>query len=275
MIVVSRTVAGRAMLGVGIVGAVVSVIGTVVGLALLAELDGALESSLGLTAEAVEAISSSVELAEDTTVVLEEGLQQTESTIRDLSRAFADAEALLGATADISENQVAGSVGALERALPALVDVGTVIDRTLTALSAVPFAPEYTPQEPFDESLRSLQEEMAGLSDELRAQAALMREGQGSLGAVRSGTEAVADELVILHEALGSALDLMRDYSATAVEAGDLVGGSDDRIGRQLDLARVLIIVLGATVLAGQVVPLAVGWFLLHPEVAAAWLSTR
>ncbi|MGI8872990.1 MAG: hypothetical protein ACR2KP_01415 [Egibacteraceae bacterium] len=271
----SRTVAGRVMLGVGSVGAAVSIVGSVVGLALLTELDGAFKGSLGLTAEAVEAISSSVELAEDTTVVLEDALQQTESTIRDLARAFADAQALLGATADISENQVAGSVEALERALPALVDVGAVVDRTLTALSAVPFAPEYTPQEPFDESLRSLQEEMAGLSDELRQQAALMHEGQTSLGAVRSGTEAVADDLVTLHEALGSALTLLRDYSATAVEAGDLVGGSDDRIGRQLDLSRVLILVLGATVLAGQVVPLAVGWFLLHPEAAAAWLSTR
>lgn len=266
--------AGRVLLGVGGVGVAVSIVGSVVGLALLAELDGALKGSLGLTAEAVEAISSSVELAEDTTAVLEDGLQQTEATIRDLERAFADAEALLGATADISEHQVAGSVEAFERALPALINASTVIDRTLTALSAVPFGPGYSPQEPFDDSLRSLQAEMAGLSDQLRQQAALMHEGRASLGAVRSGTEAVADDLVTVHEALGSALVLLGDYSATAVEAGDLVGGSDDRIGRRLDLSRVLIVVLGATVLAGQVVPLAAGWFLLHPEAAAAWLST-
>lgn len=275
MIVVSRTVAGRVLIGVGGIGAAVSIIGSVVGFALLTELDAALEGTYGLTAQAVEAISSSVELAEDTVVVLEGSLQQTEATIRDLAAAFEDAEALLGATADISQNQVAGSVEALERALPALVDVATVIDRTLTALSAVPFAPDYRPQEPFDDSLRALQQEMAGLSDELRQQAALMHEGQDSLGAVRSGTESVADDLVTLHETLGSALVLLGDYSATAVEAGDLIGGSDARISRHLDLSRLLVVVLGATVLAAQVVPLAIGWFLLHPEAAAAWLSTR
>lgn len=271
--VVSRTVAGRVMLGVGSVGVAVSIVGSVVGLRLLTELDGALEGSLGLTAQAVEAVSSSVELAEDTVVLLEGSLQQTESTTRDLAVAFEDAETLLGATADISQNQVAGSIEAVERVLPTIVDVATVIDRALMALDAVPLGPQYRPQEPFDDSLRSLQEEMAGLSGELRQQAALMHEGQESLGDVRTGTEAIADDLATLHETLGSALGILRDYSATAVEAGDLLGGSDARISRHLALSRVLVVVLGATVLAGQVVPLGIGWLLLRPDAARALLG--
>ena len=271
--VVSRTVAGWFMLGVGGVGVAVSIIGSIVGLRLLSELDGALQGSLGLTTQAVDAVGSSVDLAEDTVVLLESSLQQTEATTRDLAVAFEDAERLLGATADISANQVAGSIEAIEGVLPTLVDVGTVIDRTLTALDAVPFGPDYNPQEPFDESLRSLQEEMSGLSDELRQQAALMHEGQDSLGTVRTGTVAIADDLATLHETLGSALGILREYSATAVEAGDLVTGSDTRISRHLAVSRVLVVVLGATVLAGQVVPLGIGWLLLHPEAAAALLS--
>lgn len=261
------------MLVVGAVGVAVSILGSIVGLALLTELDRALEGSVHLTAEAVDALGSSVGLAEDTVVVLQRSLQQTESTTRDLVTAFEDAERILGATADLSENQVAASLEAVERAMPALVDVAAVIDRTLSAVSAVPFAPDYTPPEPFDQSLRTLQREMAGLPADLRAQAELMREGTDSLGDVRAGTEAIAAEMGTLHANLDSALGVLRGYSATATEAGDLVSDSDTRLDRQLTVSRILVVVLGATLLAGQVVPLGIGWFLLRPQAAAAFFA--
>lgn len=261
------------MLGVGVVGVVVSIVASIVGLLLLTELDRALEGSHHLTAQAVGALSSSVALAEDTVVVLQRSLEQTESTTEDLVTAFEDAEAILGATADVSENQVAESLDAVERTLPALIDVGTVIDRTLTALNAVPFGPEYRPDEPFDASLRALQREMDGLPDDLREQAALIREGRESLGDVRLGAEAIAEEMGTLHETLESALGILREYSATATQAGDLVGDSDARLGRQLTLSRVLVVVLGGTLLAGQMVPLGIGWLLLRPQSAAAFLA--
>lgn len=270
---VRRTVAGKVMVGVGVVGVVVSVVASVVGLRLLIELDRALEESLGLTAQAVDALGSSVALAEDTVVVLEGSLQHTESTTRDLMTAFEDAEAVLGATADLSEDQIAGSLAAVEQALPALVEVGAVIDRTLSALNAVPFGPDYRPDEPFDDSLRAIQRDMEGLPADLRQQAALIRDGADSLGAVREGTGALADDVGTLHATLGSALDILRDYSATASEAGDLISDSDVTLGRHLAVARVLVVLLGASLLAGQAVPLGIGWLLLHPEAAAAFLA--
>lgn len=270
---VRRTLVGKIMLGVGGVGVVVSIVAGIVGFRFLAELDRALEGTLGLTAQAVDALGSSVELAEDTVVVLERSLQQTESTTRDLVTAFEDAETVLGATADLSEDQVAASLEAVEQAMPALVEVGAVIDRTLSALNAVPFTPDYRPDEPFDDSLRSLQREMEGLPADLRQQADLLRDGKDSLGTVREGTAAIADDLGTLHTTLGSALSVLRDYSATATQAGDLVGDSDARLGRRLAVARVLVVVLGATFLAGQVVPLGIGWFLLHPQAGAAFLD--
>lgn len=272
--VVRRTLAGKAMLVVGGVGVVVSIVGSVVGLRFLTELDRALEGSFGLTAQAVEALGSSVHLAEDTVVVLQRGLQQAESTTRDLAVAFEDAETALGATADLSQDQVAGSLEAVELALPTLIEVGALMDRTLSALNAVPFAPEYRPVEPFDESLRSLQRAMEGLPDDLREQAALIRGGQESLGDVREGTETIADDLGDLHAQLGSALRLLRDYAATAGEAGDLMEHSDARLSRQLAAARILVVVLGASLLAGQLVPLGIGWLLLHPHAAAAFLAS-
>lgn len=264
---------GTIMLGVGGVGVAVSIVGSIVGFRLLGELDRALEGSLGLTVQAEDALGSSVELAEDTVALLERSLQQTESTTRDLVTAFEDAETVLGATADLSEDQIAASLEAVEQAMPALIDAAGVIDATLTALDAVPFAPDYRPDEPFDESLRSLQREMEDLPADLGEQADLLRDGKTSLRTVRQGTEAIADDMGALHTTLGSALGVLRDYSATATQASDLVAGSDARLNRQLAVARILVVVLGASLLAGQVVPLGIGWLLLRPQAAAAFLA--
>lgn len=270
---VKRTSAGRIMLGVGGVGVVVSIAGTVVGLGLLAELDRALAGSIGLTAPVVEALGSSGDLAEETVVVLERSLQQTESTTRDLAAAFEHAETVLGATADLTERRVAGALEAVEQTMPALVEAGAVIDRTLSALDALPFGPDYSPPEPFDVSLRALQREMEGLPAALREQAALIREGRDSLGTVREGTVAIADDLDDLHATIGPALEVLRDYSARATQARDLAGGSGSTLGQQLAMARVLVVVLGATLLFGQLVPLGIGWLLLNRQAAAAFFA--
>lgn len=268
-----RTVAGRIMVGVGVVGVVVSIAGTLVGLRLLTALDTVLAGSVGLAAPVVEALGSSGDLAEDTAVVLERSLQQTASTTRELAAAFTHAETVLDATADLTEDRIAGALEAVERTLPALVEAGGVIDRTLSALNAVPFGPDYRPPEPFDVSLRALQQEMEGLPAALRDQAALVREGRDSLGTVREGTLAIADDLEALRATIEPALDVLRDYSSTATQARELAGGSDSTLGQQLAMARVLVLVLGATLLAGQVVPLGIGWLLLNRQAAAAFFA--
>lgn len=272
-IVVKRTLAGRIMLGIGTVGVVVSIAGTVVGLGLLAELDKALEGSIGLTAPVVDALGSTGELAEETVVVLERSLQQTESTTRDLGAAFRHAETVLGTTADLTEGRIAGALEAVEQTMPALVEAGALIDRTLSALDALPFGPDYDPPQPFDVSLRALQREMAGLPAALREQAVLIREGRESLGTVRQGTVAIADDLEALHATIGPALDVLRDYSDRATRARDLSGGRGSTLGQQLTMARFLVVVLGATLLFGQLVPLGIGWLLLNRQAAAAFFA--
>lgn len=270
---VNRQLAGRLLLAVGAVGLLVSLLASVVGVRLLGEVEQALDRSLVLTGESLAALDATIAVTEDTIVLLEGTLRQTEATTRDLSTGMADGEDLLDATADLSEHQIADSVAALEEVLPALIETAAVIDRALTALSGVPFGPEYDPAEPFDDSLRTLHGELAGLSDDVRDQAELIRSTGESLGTVRDGTEAIADDLAALGGRLDTAAGLLNDYAATATEARALVDDSQTGLGLQLQLARVLVVVLAATLALGQVVPLGIGWFLLRPEAAAVFLA--
>jgi hypothetical protein len=265
-----RPVVGRVLVAIGTVGVVVTLVATVVGIRLIGSLDRALTDSVGVAAEAIDALGATVELAGETTTRLTVTLRRTATTTRDLSAALSDAEGVLRATADISEDQVAGSVAGVEDALPALVQVAAVIDRTLSALSAVPFGPDYDPEEPLDTSLRTVQAELDGLPEALREQAELIRDASRDLRTARVGTAAIADDLDGLVTTLERSTELIARYEATAGEARGLVAAED--LSGQLVAARVLLLILGVTVALGQLLPLGAGWLLLRPDTARALL---
>lgn len=275
MITVTRTAAGRMLLGVGAAGVVASLLAVAVGLRTLGEFEAALDRSMVMTAEALETLDATVAVAERSLATLEGGLETTGTTARDVVTSFEDAERLLEATADLSEDRLAASLDAVDEALPTLVEVAGVIDRTLSALSLVPLGPDYDPDEPFDESLRSIQRELAGMPDDVRQQAALIRGTAASLEDVRDGAAAVADDLDELRAGLADAAELLGGYSRTATRARRVVADSQDALDGQLRLVRVLLVVLGLTFAAGQVVPLGAGWLLLRPEAAEAFWRDR
>jgi methyl-accepting chemotaxis protein len=269
----SRQLAARILLAVGGIGIVVSLLGAAVGLRAVAVLGDLVADDGVLSSDALATLEGSVQVAQDTVASIEGSLTQIEATTRDLAHAFQDSEELLGATADLSEQQIAGSVAAVSSALPGLIEAASVVDAALVALSAVPFAPAYAPPEPLDASLRRLQREMDGLPEDLEQQAHLIRQASARLGDVWEGTEQIADDLAASRLHLHTAAELLDSYAETASEATDVVADSRQALGRQLRAARVLIAVLGLVLAVGQTVPLAAGWLLLDPQRFAALLA--
>lgn len=270
---IDRRLVGRVLVAVGVLGAVTSVLGAVVGFRFLHQLDGALDDSLGVTADAVDALRSTVQLGADTVDAVARALDETETTTRELGVALRDAEQALAGVAALSDGEIAGSLDAVERSLPALIDVAGAIDTTLSRLAALPFGPAYDPDEPFDDSLRAIEREFDGLPEQLRAQADLIRDAGDGLGTVRRGTTRVADDLHTLNATLASASTLVDRYAATADEAADVVAEGHQDLRTNLRVGRVLVVVLGLSLLVGQIVPLGAAWFLLRPEAAAAFLA--
>ncbi|MEX2625671.1 MAG: hypothetical protein WD225_02245, partial [Ilumatobacteraceae bacterium] len=103
--------------------------------------------------------------------------------------------------------------------------------------------------------------------------AELIREGAGSLGAVRAGTRSIADDLDELHATVARAGDLVGEYATTASDARELVTGNQETLDEQLAWARVLVVLLALSFVAGQLVPLGIGWLLLRPGAFAAFFA--
>lgn len=249
---ISRRTAGKALLGIGLFGVALSLVATVSGLRLV----GDLNTSLG----------QSEDVARDAIVLVKASLADVETTTRELATVFEDAEVLLDTTADLSETEIAGSVQAVSDALPALIEVAEVVDRTLQALSNVPFGPRYEPAEPFDESLRRVQLELDGLPEDLREQARAIRAAGANLDAVRDGTEAVADDLSRLRDTVDSASGILGPVD-TAERRSELAG--------RLGLARFLTVAVGLTGVVAHLLPVMIGWVLLNPDLLPRLLSPR
>lgn len=267
-----RVQVARGLMALGVVGAVVALVATVVGVRLLNRLDDVLGQSTEVTGEAVAALADSVGVAQDVVASLDEGLAATERTTRGLVDGFGDASAVLGSTAELTETRIADGLASVDEALPALIDVAAVIDTTLSALSAVPFGPDYDPDEPFDESLRDVRRQIAPLPGVLREQADLIRASQESLAAVSGDAGAIADELAELRRSIDGARTLLADFARTAERVDTLVRQGQQDLGADLTRAAVLLAVLGAVTAVGQVVPFGAGWLLRDPQRATRYL---
>jgi hypothetical protein len=78
-------------------------------------------------------VDDSVAVTAGAVASLTEGLGQAGDTTRTLGDGIGDAVVVLDATADLTEDEVAASLQEVDDALPALIDVAAVIDRTLSA----------------------------------------------------------------------------------------------------------------------------------------------
>ncbi|MDQ3384926.1 MAG: hypothetical protein M3503_02770 [Actinomycetota bacterium] len=257
---------GRVLVGVGVVGVVLSLVAIGVGLRLLSGFDTALADSIALTADALDAVDASVEVTEGAVESLSDAFGRTEATTRQLANGIGDAVVVLDSSADLTEDEIAGSLEAVEGTLPALIDVAAVIDRTLSALSTVPFGPDYDPEQRFDDSLRAVQRELDGLPEALREQADLVREASRSLSRVQGGTVSIADDIGRLEVSLREGSALLEEYSSTARSARQVVERREQDLEGELRLARMLVVALGLTMTVANVAPLAVGWLLLRSD---------
>jgi methyl-accepting chemotaxis protein len=144
------------------------VIGLVVGLMVIESSTSDLRASLEVSRSAVRTIGDTVDIAAE----LAEG---TTDAMRSASRAAASAGAAtrnaaegIDGVASFLRQDLPEDIDAIRRALPGAIGAADAIDSTLGALSFVGL--DYSPEEPFGESLRRIQSALDELPAEVRAQ---------------------------------------------------------------------------------------------------------
>lgn len=250
---------GRLMRTVGVVGLVSGIVAVAVGLWLLQDFDTLLGRSLLLTSESLATVDSSLSVAAESVAVVAAGLGDAEDTSRGLEGSLAEGADLLDETARLTRNEVARSLESLERSMPALVQVGASVDTTLRAIDELPVGVAYDPDEPFDASLRSLQEQLNGLPGDLREQADAIEAAGDNMRTVSRQSVDVADSMTDVRASLDDAGEVLGEYRTTAGNARDLLDQTQSDLQRRLWVLRGLLIGLGLVYCVGQLLPIHLG----------------
>lgn len=250
---------GRLMRTVGIVGVVAGIAAIAVSLWLLHDMDAMLGRSLVLTADSLETVDASLSVATESVGLVSAGLDDAEQTSRGLEESLSEGSDLLAETARLTRTGVADSLESFEQSMPALIQVTGTVDSTLRAVDQLPVGPEYDPDEPFDESLRELRDDLDGLPEDLREQADAVDDASDNLATVGRQSTEIADSMLDVRLNLDRAGRVLGRYQATTSEARELIGQTRDDLRRRLWILRGLAILLGLIYCVGQVLPIYLG----------------
>lgn len=261
-----RTTVARSLLAIGAVGSTATLVATGVGMLVLADLDRSLAASVTVTADAVDALADTVAVADDLVGEVAGTLADAGLAARAASGGMDASVDVLEGAADVTDEDVASSLAAVQDALPALVDVAAVIDTTLGALDRLPVGPTYDPDVAFDDAVRSLQRELDGLPEALQLQAGLLRDGAVELRDVQRSADFLADDLDELSRDLRDAREVLDTVATTARDAARVLDEDVAGLAGGITTARVLLVVAGVSLALGQLVPVGAGWLLLRPD---------
>jgi hypothetical protein len=143
--------------------------------------------------------------------------------------------------------------------MPALIQVSGTVDQTLRAVDNLPVGPEYNPEEPFDETLQALQQDLDGLPEDLRDQADTIDEAGSNLARVGRQSVEISTSIADVRASLTETGRVLDQYQATTGQARDLLDDTRSDLNRRLWILRALVIVLGIIYCFGQLLPIYLG----------------
>ncbi|MBT8215378.1 MAG: hypothetical protein KJO17_00855 [Acidimicrobiia bacterium] len=252
--------AGRVMVGIGVLGVLLALAAVAVGLILISSTDDTLTSSLDVTAEAVVLAEDTVDIAAESLAVAATSLEQVEATTGTsvgtfikIEQAFEDAAVIVGT--DVPE-----TLEAVRRTTPILIDTAELLTSTLGALSFL--GVEVPAQEPAA-ALVEVDQELTELSGSLTEEGARLADIASDFGQFSEDAGVIAAGMDDARSSLDRVSGIVDGYRTTSSDAVEVINRARSDLNGQLTLARVLVVLLGLIVIAGQAVPIYLGRRLL------------
>jgi hypothetical protein len=242
----------------GVITIATSIIALILGLFLVETGASDFRDSVKVSNEAVEAVLETVDLVSDSTVQIQEGIDAAASGVAGVSATAVVGAGSIEEVATFLETDLPENISAIRSSMPAAIQAASAIDGTLRALRFV--GVDYAPDEPFDDSLRSVESALGRLPEDLTDQAESLRD----LVPVAAGLAGEADRLALALSQMADDLvgiqDVAASYDATLTKAISTIENTEASIDRSLWLLRIMMVVfaigavsvgLGLTVLGG------------------------
>jgi ABC-type transporter Mla subunit MlaD len=263
MMRLSRRTIGKAMIGIGVLGIIVSVAGVVIGNQLVRQVEDSVDDSLVITGDALAAVNDSIELTAATVTTLRTGVGTLTTTLTAVRDSVGQTATALDNSTEFLSGSLPESLDAVAAVLPTIESIAGTIDDALRLASRAPFGPDYDPERPFDEAIGELSTAIAPLPEQLRQLSADTEGLSGSATEIATELDALSTTVEALDDQLAQVGRLVDRYARTASEATTLTSESRADLEQSARETRTLLALLGLVFALGQIVPIWLGVVLL------------
>lgn len=237
--------------------------------------------SVGVASTSLDTARSTLELARDSIGDVDGGLATAITATAGAARTLDESRPLIDNVAVVTTQEVPEAIEGMQTALPNMIEVAAVIDKTLTTLSSVgidqtiplPFGGsiplrfdlgiDYNPTTPFDESLRVFEASLVGLPESLRGLEDELAATNSNLASLSTDLQATSDNLATINTRMSDLSGLFDQYALLVEDIAGLLGQIETQLGPRLELIRLIAIALLIALGLSQLTPIYLGWELL------------
>lgn len=268
---------GILLLGIGLIGVVLSVVGAVVGWQVMDRIELGLERNLGPVADSLETVRETLLLTKATLRDVNQGLKTAEATTLEASRTISQTGPLLEQISQITSQEVPNNIDTIQTTLADVAQVAQTVDRTLTALNDLTIQEpalglqfnldlgvEYEPAQPLDESINDVGTGLEELADQFRNLEGDLEVTGQNIETIGQDVAAIGAELQVTNSHLAEFTPLLDRYLDHADQLSQSVEQMQANLQGQLSAVKLGLMVIMVWIGLAQVVPLYLGWELVR-----------
>jgi len=239
---ITRHRLGLLLLVVGTIGALATTAVLITGWQWARTIPGVFDEALALTTDTLTQIQNDLDTADATLIEIDSGLAILTNATISANAALTDAAPIVEETRQLVTGEIPDALEAVEKAMPALIDVGAGVDTTLRIISSLGLA-TYEQEVPLNEAIAEISASLEGLPEELRAQDTTLRRAEMTLQELTADVGSTATGIVTIRQSLAEARPAINTHRETIDQAEATFAGIRATIhNRTVTLALVLAI---------------------------------
>jgi methyl-accepting chemotaxis protein len=239
---------------IAVAGVLIAIIGTVVVWVFLADLEDTTERSLLIGEQATVTLNETIDVADQVLKAVDDGLSTVQATLGTVDDVLQSTAGLADATGSLSST-LPQSFEDMDAALVTVQRLGETVDSTLSALSSLPFGPDYDPDVAFPDAVANLRQALEPISQQLTTISGELENFAAGSGDLTAQIDSLTADVERTRNALSGTDDLLGQYRRATTEAGQLAAETRDQLSGSMTRMRILLIALALLLAISQFLP--------------------
>ncbi|HEY3290568.1 MAG TPA: hypothetical protein VGK87_10615, partial [Anaerolineae bacterium] len=245
----------------GIVGCIIAIVAVS---PVLDRVATSVDSNVTTISDTLDTISDTIQFAQDTSSQVIIGLGTAETSVLNTATIISQTRPMLSNAGEIITVDMAGSLDQVQATIPTLAQLAGNVDKTLTFLNnvnilGIRLGIDYNPSVPLAQSITAIGDSFNGVPDKLRSMAADLKDTNRGLDTTTVNLVTIGTNLHDINASFSKFSGQFAQYLHSTTVIKQQLQTTRNELRNDLQLIKVILVVLLVWVLLTQLAPLVVG----------------